>query len=344
MWFLTQEGIDRYDGKTVKHYTVLDGNMEVAPHVNLNWLYTDSSHTLWTVGRKGRVFRYDAVCDRFLMVYKFPGLQDTETATLHYACMDNNDRIWLCHGDSIVRYDIRTGTTERLNSPSTENITAFTQKDSTYFFIGTSNGLLQVREKEGVLETVTGACTDNIRTPVSELYFHTGSKKLFVGTFKEGILMYDTQAAPAVVADGTLQNVGINRIAPFGERQLLIATGGRGVYRLDVDSLGAKPYITADYGSYNGMNGNNINDIYVDEDGRIWRPTILLVSLYAMTVIGVTNGSSTRTVIAVRWLMTRCMMSFGTVRVTCGSLPVMESACLTAPQDDGGRSSAIPNA
>ncbi len=270
MWFLTQEGIDRYDGKTVKHYTVLDGNMEVAPHVNLNWLYTDSSHTLWTVGRKGRVFRYDAVCDRFLMVYKFPGLQDTETATLHYACMDNNDRIWLCHGDSIVRYDIRTGTTERLNSPSTENITAFTQKDSTYFFIGTSNGLLQVREKEGVLETVTGACTDNIRTPVSELYFHTGSKKLFVGTFKEGILMYDTQAAPAVVADGTLQNVGINRIAPFGERQLLIATGGRGVYRLDVDSLGAKPYITADYGSYNGMNGNNINDIYVDEDGRIW--------------------------------------------------------------------------
>lgn len=121
-----------------------------------------------------------------------------------------------------------------------------------------------------MLETVTGACTDNIRTPVSELYFHTGSKKLFVGTFKEGILMYDTQAAPAVVADGTLQNVGINRIAPFGERQLLIATGGRGVYRLDVDSLGAKPYITADYGSYNGMNGNNINDIYVDEDGRIW--------------------------------------------------------------------------
>lgn len=32
----------------------------------------------------------------------------------------------------------------------------------------------------------------------------------------------------------------------------------------------SEPYITADYSSYNGMNGNNINDIYVDEEERIW--------------------------------------------------------------------------
>lgn len=39
MWFLTQEGMDRYDGKRIRHYTVLDGNLKVAPQVNLNWLY-----------------------------------------------------------------------------------------------------------------------------------------------------------------------------------------------------------------------------------------------------------------------------------------------------------------
>mgnify|MGYP002316221914 CR=1 FL=1 len=42
MWFLTQEGMDRYDGKRIRHYTVLDGNLKVAPQVNLNWLYTDT--------------------------------------------------------------------------------------------------------------------------------------------------------------------------------------------------------------------------------------------------------------------------------------------------------------
>ena len=37
MWFLTQEGIDRYDGSKIKHYAVFDGSMEVAPQINLNW-------------------------------------------------------------------------------------------------------------------------------------------------------------------------------------------------------------------------------------------------------------------------------------------------------------------
>mgnify|MGYP002508105899 CR=1 FL=1 len=46
--------------------------------------------------------------------------------------------------------------------------------------------------------------------------------------------------------------------------------GGKGVYKLDVNTYMSEPYITANYSSYNGMNGNNINDIYVDEEERIW--------------------------------------------------------------------------
>ena len=42
------------------------------------------------------------------------------------------------------------------------------------------------------------------------------------------------------------------------------------IYKLDVNTYMSEPYITADYGSYNGMNGNNINDVYVDEEDRIW--------------------------------------------------------------------------
>lgn len=88
MWFLTQEGMDRYDGKRIRHYTVLDGNLKVAPQVNLNWLYTDTENTLWVVGRKGRIFHYDTLHDRFRMVYRIPGLQDDfATGMLCYAYM-----------------------------------------------------------------------------------------------------------------------------------------------------------------------------------------------------------------------------------------------------------------
>lgn len=263
MWFLTQEGMDRYDGKRIRHYTVLDGNLKVAPQVNLNWLYTDTENTLWVVGRKGRIFHYDTLHDRFRMVYRIPGLQDDfATGMLCYAYMDRGDRIWLCQGDHIIRYDTRTGIAQRLVSRLRGDITAIGETDGTNLFIGTVNGLFPVRERDGVLEAL--ADTDSIRTPVSELYYHPGSKKLFVGTFRKGILVY------GVSAGSTLRNVAVNRLTPLNDRELLIATGGRGVYRMDVDSLVPKPYITADYASHNGMNGDNINDIYVDGGDRIW--------------------------------------------------------------------------
>ena len=58
----------------------------------------------------------------------------------------------------------------------------------------------------------------------------------------------------------------VNQIVALNADELLIATGGKGVYKLNVNTCKSEPYITADYSSYNGMNGNNINDIYVDED------------------------------------------------------------------------------
>lgn len=41
MWFLTHEGIDRYNGKEFKRYKLMDGDAEVNSLLNLNWLYID---------------------------------------------------------------------------------------------------------------------------------------------------------------------------------------------------------------------------------------------------------------------------------------------------------------
>ena len=36
MWFLTQEGVDRYDGKHIKHYTFSDDSMKLDSRIALN--------------------------------------------------------------------------------------------------------------------------------------------------------------------------------------------------------------------------------------------------------------------------------------------------------------------
>ena len=47
MWFLTQEGIDRYDGKHIKHYNFSDDNMTLDSRIALNWLYMDKNDRIW---------------------------------------------------------------------------------------------------------------------------------------------------------------------------------------------------------------------------------------------------------------------------------------------------------
>ena len=74
MWFLTQEGVDRYDGKHIKHYTFSDDSMKLDSRIALSWLYMDRRDGLWVIGQKGRIFKYDSKHDKFELTYVHPEL------------------------------------------------------------------------------------------------------------------------------------------------------------------------------------------------------------------------------------------------------------------------------
>ena len=271
MWFLTQEGVDRYDGKHIKHYNFSDDSMKLDSRIALNWLYMDSGNILWVIGQKGRIFRYDSQHDKFKLAYVHPELiRNKSQAFLNYGYLDKSDRIWLCYKDSITWYDIRTGTTLHMPTPVNGEITAIEQTDGNHFFIGTGSGLFHTGIEKGKLNIMPNKVVEGIGTSVHELYYHAVSKQLFVGNYKEGILIYDVGKTGKIIPCQSPNNVEINRIVALNAHELLVATGGKGVYKLDMNTCMSEPYITADYNSYNGMNGNNINDIYVDEEERIW--------------------------------------------------------------------------
>ena len=271
MWFLTQEGVDRYDGKQIKHYNFSDDNMKLDSRIALNWFYMDNEDISWVIGQKGRIFKYDSQHDKFELVYIHPELiRNKSQAFLNYGYLDKNDRIWLCSKDSIVWYDTRTGTASHIATPVNSEITVIEQTDGNHFFIGTGNGLFRTQTERETLKLIPDEVAESIGTPVHELYYHTVSKQLFIGNYKEGILVYDIGGKGNIIPCQSPNNVEFNQIVALNDHELLIATGGKGVYKLDLNTYMSEPYITADYSSYNGMNGNNINDIYVDEEQRIW--------------------------------------------------------------------------
>lgn len=49
-------------------------------------------------------------------------------------------------------------------------------------------------------------------------------------------------------------------------KELLVVIEGVGVYKLNIDIYEIDFYIIVNYGSYNEMDGNIINDVYVDNE------------------------------------------------------------------------------
>lgn len=271
MWFLTHDGIDRFDGKEFKPYKLMDGDEEVNSMMNLNWLSIDSKGVLWEIGKKGRVFRYDDKHDRFQLVYKLPESEVKERPVpISYGFIDSNNVVWLCNEDALYLYNTETQRVIHIQNQIAESITGIAQIDSTNYFIGTDVGIHYATLNNNILKLNPCTQLDSLKVQINVLNYHKQSNKVFIGTFQRGIYVYDLNQHKVMHLNAGLIDVSINCIRAFNTDEILIATDGAGVYKMNTKTHECTPYIIADYNRYNAMNGNTINDLYIDEDERIW--------------------------------------------------------------------------
>lgn len=271
MWFLTHSGIDRYNGKEFKRYKLTDGNKKITSMINLNWLYVDNQGDLWEIGKRGRIFRYDAECDSFKLVHKLPEEEIKDQATpISYGYVDNNGKIWLCQDKVIYLYDIKSGKSTIIPNETGERITDIEQAGAKRFFISTETGLFSAEMKENALALHPCKQWEDTDARINRLHYHPATRQLFIGTFRRGMYVYQADKDNMTHIKSELTDVSINCIKNFNKDEILIATDGIGVYKMNTKTHESVPYIVADYNRYNAMNGNTIYDIYVDDEQRIW--------------------------------------------------------------------------
>lgn len=287
MWFLTHVGIDRYNGKEIKHYKLKEGDRELDPLLNINWTYLDKTGTLLVTGKQGRIFRYDSGHDRFVQIYSMYNYWNKDYhAFVRYSYIDQESNVWLCGKSAIHLFNIESGQKQRISN-RLGNITCIEQINSEHFFIGTDKRIYLVKLENGNLKELSCGKLEMMDMHVHELYLHRTANKLFIGTFEKGVYIYDLNIQKIVRPEVELTDVNITRLSPLNTKELLVATEGAGVHKLNIDTYETEPYIIANYGSYNEMDGNIINDVYVDNEQRIW------LSSYHPTGITVRNNQYT---------------------------------------------------
>ena len=270
MWFLTHEGIDRYDGKEFKHYTLSYEGKELSSLQDLNWLHVDSNGILWEISKRGRIFKYDISHDAFNLAYTLPEENKADDPIpITYSFIDEKDQIWMCSDNIIYLFD--THTQESHAIPNTMgSITSIAQYHPMHFLVGTTEKIFIIKAEDKNLSIIPNEKLSNNSYEVNDLFYDPVSDKLFIGTFQKGIYVYSFKNQEHKKIDTNTADISITRIKPLNSDEILIATDGAGVIKLYVDNYATEPFIVADYNRNNSIGGNVITDIYVDNIGRIW--------------------------------------------------------------------------
>ena len=282
IWVLTHKGVDRFDGKFFKHYKLKFDNKEVHFYPDLNQLSIDSDNVLWEYGKDGRVFVFDEIKDNFKIRFDlrntFPGLMEDPIDAVY---QDSHGTFWFCCANNLVRYDSKQNTTT-LNERFLEgSITAIAEGNEQQYFFSTSTSLYTCTFHKDKVQVIEKDVIPNIKL-INYLYHHKETNTLIINTLMNGLFLYDIQTKQSTSLNSANRDVGINSIKTYHKHpnEVLIATDGDGVYRLNVKTRELQHFLKENYQKGNKMNGSIVKDICIDTSDRIWNviyPTGLTV-------------------------------------------------------------------
>lgn len=273
MWFLTHEGIDRYNGKQYTHYSLTANGKLLNFFPNLNTLQTDTAGVVWEIGKTGHPFRYNSLQDKFELVCDFASKDKSNSGLpLTASFLDSKDNnILLCTKNKQYLFDIDTHELIQLESPIKEEITYIAKSTNNQYFLASSHKIYCAKLNHGRLETIKHPELDNFHI-VNYIYFHPETQMLVIGTLLDGIYLYNIHSRQLIDVHNGLQDINVNSIiaSKENENEVLIATNGAGVYKLNLGTYELTNFLNADHNHSNKMNGNIINDIYIDDDQKLW--------------------------------------------------------------------------
>ena len=271
MWFLTHEGVDRYNGKQFIHYPLLDGNKSIQQPPNLSHLQVDNAGNIWVLGKNGYIFKYNSHLNKYDLVMNFAdSLQTTRRLPLTHTSIDRDNRLWLCTRNAQYIYHTHNQQIEKLVSPIQEEITFLEQGEGNNYFVGTNHNIYLAQLSGNQLTVQQEPMLENFHI-VQHIYHHASINRLLIGTLADGFYVFDFNSK-TLQNIGQLKDVTINNVVPVSDstEEVLIATDGNGVFKMNMRTLKLRPFLSSNHQASSRMNGDIIKDIYADEEGRIW--------------------------------------------------------------------------
>lgn len=262
IWIATKSGIDRYNGQSVKNYT-LQGNFYYGDMAGrrIQLLYSQQ-YGLWAYDHTGRIYRYVAKTDSFEQDL-YLGECISGEIILNKLCMDSHGALWIGLSKGLYRKDTNGKVSPVISGQYINDIIC--SGDS--LFAGTSTGILQVSCTQP-FHSQQWVKDKNIQT----LYYDTSHQQLWIGTFNSGLWIMDlkTSALHQLEKQNFIFLNPIRAITPYDSQRILIGIDGGGVYAVNRQTERAQLFISTEDSSDIFLQGNGVYAVTKDHQGNIW--------------------------------------------------------------------------
>ena len=274
MWFLTDNGIDRYDGSEICAYTITIDGVKFTEYSSCRFIYDTAEDNLYVATGGGKILRYTQRSDRFEVVYA-PQIQYKRSEIMNSAVspIDDKGNIWIFVGDKAFRYNIRTGEGGELelHTEASLIVSAIAPIDDSTLYLGTKGGLYQGAIHDEAMTITPIPRMLNAGINANTFYYSPAHRTLLIGTEDAGIVTYREETQEVIHHRELLPDVRVTKIIPCGDgSQVLFSTNAACVYQMALDDCLPQRYLGADYTTDYRMNTDNVADICFDQEGQLW--------------------------------------------------------------------------
>lgn len=260
VWMATRQGIDRYDGFAVKHYTLFKDDIRTSDDGQRIAISTDGIHALWAFTDSGQIYRYDGEGDDFQHV---AALSDRGIHATLNRLEQIGDRLYACTSDGVYCLDIRREEFlfQALRGQAVRDIKPYADDR---LIAGGAEGLSILNHDLELSEHI-GATRD---VDVECICVDRENGRIFLGTDGHGAWIYSRDGLRRI--HGGLSHAIVRAITLLDESSFLIGCDGNGVFLCDRTGDQATLFATdlVPEGELS-LNASSVYSILVD-DGNIW--------------------------------------------------------------------------
>ena len=275
MWFLTDNGIDRYDGTEMGTYTLTIDEVKFTEYSSCRFIYDAIEDNLWVATGSGKLLRYSKRNNRFELMY-LPEVQYRRADIMRCAVspIDGEGNIWLFVGEQAFCYNVNTHVGREMKLRGCEGGMTFAAVVATgrnELYIGTKGRIYRGMADDNVLE-ITPIVGIEGTVNVNTFYYSPVHSTLLVGTEDAGVMAYREQSGEVIHHQELLPDVRVTKIIPYDSEgtEVLFSTNAACVYQMALDDCLPRPYLKADYRTDYRMNTDNVSDMCIDKDGQLW--------------------------------------------------------------------------